>query len=100
MLTTLGSSYSPQTVEGRVLAFIIALYAFAVFGYVTATIASYFVGREAAEPSGSVAGSEEVRALRQEIAALRGQVDRLSVQPQQASRSTADTRLTTGRPRL
>src|SRR4051812_7410761 len=46
MLTTIGSEYFPKTVESRVLCFIIALYGFAVFGYVTATLATFFVGRD------------------------------------------------------
>ena len=45
-MTTMGSDYFPQTAEGRVLCFILAIYAFAVFGYVTATLATFFVGRQ------------------------------------------------------
>lgn len=46
LLTTMGSDYWPRTPEGRVLCLLIALYAFAVFGYVTAAIAAYFVGKD------------------------------------------------------
>ena len=46
-LTTMGSDYFPVTPEGRILGFLIALYAFAVFGYLTATLATFFIGREA-----------------------------------------------------
>ena len=48
LLTTMGSDYWPRTPEGRVLCLLIALYAFAVFGYVTAAIAAYFVGKDKA----------------------------------------------------
>ena len=41
LLTTMGSEYWPRTPEGRVLCLLLALYAFAVFGYVTAAIAAY-----------------------------------------------------------
>jgi len=44
LLTTMGSGYWPQTAEGRLLCFFLALYAFGVFGYVTAAIAAYFIG--------------------------------------------------------
>jgi voltage-gated potassium channel len=44
LLTTMGTEYWPRTPEGRLLCFSLALYAFAVFGYVTAAIAAYFVG--------------------------------------------------------
>jgi voltage-gated potassium channel len=46
LLTTMGSEYWPQTPEGRFLCLLIALYAFAVFGYVTAAIAAYFIGKD------------------------------------------------------
>ena len=47
IMTTMGSAYWPQTVEGRVLCVFLSLYAFGVFGYVTATLATFFVGRDA-----------------------------------------------------
>lgn len=43
LLTTMGSDYWPRSAEGRILCLLLALYAFAVFGYVTAAIAAYFV---------------------------------------------------------
>ncbi len=49
----------------------LALYAFAVFGYVTAAIATFFVGRDAADAEDELAGAEEVAALRTEIRLLR-----------------------------
>lgn len=71
MMTTMGSEYWPQTPEGRALCILLAIYAFAVFGYVTATIATFFIGRDAESDHGELAGAREIRALRQEIAALR-----------------------------
>lgn len=46
LLTTMGSEYWPRTPEGRVLCLLLAIYAFTVFGYVTAAIAAHFVGRD------------------------------------------------------
>jgi voltage-gated potassium channel len=43
IMTTMGSDYWPQSPEGRVLCWMLALYAFTVFGYITATIASHFI---------------------------------------------------------
>lgn len=71
LMTTMGSDYWPRSAEGRALCILLALYAFAVFGYVTATLASYFLGRDAADPGGEVAGAADVAALRAELAALR-----------------------------
>jgi voltage-gated potassium channel len=66
VLTTMGSAEWPRTLEGRILCVLISLYAFAVFGYVTATLATYFVGDEAKRDA-----SRETHELRREIAALR-----------------------------
>lgn len=77
VMTTLGSGYSPQTVEGRLLTLLLALYAFAIFGYVTAALASYLVGRDAEDPDAEVAGAKEIHALREEVAALREELRRL-----------------------
>lgn len=47
LMTTLGGAYVPQTAEGRILNFILALYAFVSFGYITATLATFFVTSDA-----------------------------------------------------
>src|SRR5919112_1406187 len=71
VMTTMGSDYFPRTTEGRALCFLLAVYAFAVFGYVTATLATFFVGRDAANEEAEVAGAAQVEGLRAEVAALR-----------------------------
>ena len=78
MVTTIGSDYFPRSAEGRVLCFLLALYGFAVFGYVTATLATFFVGRDAANNESELAGAVDVRALRDEIALLRDEIRVLS----------------------
>lgn len=80
IMTTLGSEYWPQTPEGRILCFFLALYAFAVFGYVTATLATFFVGRDAENSEAEVAGTQSIEALRAEITALRAEIRTLSRQ--------------------
>jgi len=69
LLTSIGSEYWPQTAEGRVLCFLLSLYGFGVFGYVTAVLASFFIGRDA-EGAGELAGAQAVKELREEIAAM------------------------------
>jgi voltage-gated potassium channel len=81
MMTTIGSQYWPQTFEGRVLCFILALYSFGVFGYVTATLATFFVGRDAESEEGEVAGANEIAALQREVRALREDIRALSQDP-------------------
>lgn len=77
LMTTLGSDFWPQTAEGRMLAFLLALYGFAIFGYVTATLASFFIGREAASSQSDVVGVETIETLRTEIRALRAELREL-----------------------
>lgn len=77
IMTTMGSEYWPQSAEGRLLCFFLALYSFAMFGYVTATLATFFVGRDAENPTAEIAGAESISALRAEIAALREEIQGL-----------------------
>lgn len=81
VMTTMGSQYWPQTEEGRVLCLLLSLYAFAVFGYMTATLATFFVGRDAANAEAEVAGADQLTALRDEIAALRDEIRALARPP-------------------
>ncbi len=78
VMTTLGSGYWPVTFEGRVLCVALALYSFGIFGYVTATLATFFVGRDAESADAEVAGSAELTAIRRELTALRAELGALS----------------------
>ncbi len=74
VLTTMGSTYFPKTAEGRALCILLALYAFTVFGYVTATLATFFLSRDAEEDEGEIASSKELAALGGEIVGLREEI--------------------------
>jgi len=76
LLTSIGSQYWPQTTEARVLGFMLALYGLGVLGYLTATIASFFIGRDAERGDGEVAGSLDIKELRDEIIGLREELRR------------------------
>jgi voltage-gated potassium channel len=65
IMTTIGSDYWPKTAEGRILAFLLSVYAFSIFGYVTAALASFLIGREKKSQSN-------------EIEEMRSEVERLS----------------------
>lgn len=71
VLATMGSDAWPRTPEGRLLCLFLAVYAFAVFGYVTAALASYFIGRDAVS---NPEGGTSLERLRSEIAALRDEL--------------------------
>ena len=79
IMTTLGSEYWPLTVEGRVLCWLLALYALGVFSYITANIASFFIGRLPSQIGGaSPAPNPDMTVLREEIATLQAEVRALS----------------------
>jgi len=72
-MTTLRAQYWPQTSEGRILCVLLTVYAFASFGFIAATIASYFIdqGQQTAPPTEVV--PKEIAGPRTEVAALRTQ---------------------------
>lgn len=72
LLTTMGSEYWPRSAEGRLICLLLSVYAFAVFGYITATLASFFVGSDASDERRKTARVEE------ELGRLRVVVDELS----------------------
>ncbi len=71
LVATMGSQFWPHTPEGRILCFLLALYGLAVFGYITASFASFFVGRDAASEEAETVGAADLARLSGEIAALR-----------------------------
>lgn len=46
LLTTLGSDYWPRSGEGRILCTLLAFFAIGTLGYVTAALASFFIGSD------------------------------------------------------
>jgi voltage-gated potassium channel len=78
VMTTIGSDYFPKTAEGRALCFLLALYAFAVGGYVTATLATFFVGQDAENDDAELVGAKSIQALQAEIFALRTEIQALA----------------------
>lgn len=73
ILTTMGSDFFPKTAEGRILCFVLAVYGFCVFGYITASLASFFVESDTGRKEAQIAAAAEIAALRAEIAALRAE---------------------------
>jgi len=90
IMTTMGSDYWPRTGEARLLCVLLSLYAFTVFGYITASLASFFVDRDAERDDAEVAGRKELVALKSEIQSLRQEIREL-VQPRPAGESPPRT---------
>lgn len=70
VITTLGSDFWPETAEGRVLTLFLSVYAVGVFGYLAASLASFFIDRQTKERSRS-SSSEELETIRRELELLR-----------------------------
>ena len=71
IMTTLGSQYWPVTLEGRILCIVLSLFAFTIFGYITASLATFFVGQDAANNKTEIAGAAQINELKSEIIKLR-----------------------------
>ncbi|MEX2173152.1 MAG: ion transporter [Pirellulaceae bacterium] len=74
MLTTMGSEYWPKTSEGRSLCLLLAVYSFAIFGYITATVASFIIQGDAkgADPQAPEnTAAQNLAAVHEELAAIR-----------------------------
>jgi len=74
---TAGNEFNPATPEGRGLAFLIAIFGYTIFGYVTATFATYFIGRDAEEANAPIAGAAEITELKKEITSLTASINEL-----------------------
>jgi len=72
IMTTIGSDYWPITFEGRVLAFLLSVYAFSIFGYITAALASFLIGKD------KESASREIEELRSEVQHLSSEINRFS----------------------
>ncbi len=79
LVTTVNSGLEAATPEARVIAILLRLYAVSVFGYVTASIASYFVGREVEERAAEATGRDNP-ALREQLACVQREVALLRVE--------------------
>lgn len=77
-IITAGSEFWPLTPEGRGLAFLLALFGYTVFGYFTATLATFFIGRDAEEKSAPVAGSKDIAESKNEFSDLKKAIHSLS----------------------
>lgn len=71
IMTTIGSDYWPRTAEGRILTLMLSIYAFSIFGYITAAFASLLVGKDTETSSNEIAElSKEIQRLSSEISKL------------------------------
>lgn len=77
LLTSIASEYWPHTAEGRLLTLLLSMYGFAVFGYITATLASFFVGQDVQSSQSAAVAKQVSAALQDDLAGLREEMTRL-----------------------
>ncbi len=75
---TAGNEFNPATPEGRGLALMIAIFGYTIFGYVTATFATFFIGKDAEDKDAPTAGSNDIMKLREEVSALTKSIEQLN----------------------
>lgn len=85
VMTTLGSDYFPHTAPGRILCFLLSVFAFSIFGYITAAVSSYFINKDADDKRSPVAGEEQIQQVLREIASLREELRRTRQAPADVS---------------
>ena len=68
---TISTDYWPYSPEGKILAFLLGLFSLAVTGYVTAALASYFIGKDIESDEMAISKQKAIADLRVEIQALR-----------------------------
>lgn len=74
LITSIGSDIWPVTPSGRILALLLSIYGLAVFGYITASFASFFIGNDAETPEAPLVGAADLQQLAAEIRDLRVQL--------------------------
>lgn len=77
LVITVGTDFWPKSAEGRILCTLLSLYGFAVFGYITATLASFFIGSDAKSKDAPIVGSDDIQGLRQEVKELKQIITKL-----------------------
>ena len=74
-ITNIGSGYRPVTFGGHVLCLGISIFAVAIFGYLTAVFAAFFIGRDAEDPKSEIPNQRSIHQLAGEVALLRKSIE-------------------------
>jgi voltage-gated potassium channel len=75
LLTTIASENWPQTPEGKTVTLLLSLYSLGVLGYLTAMLASFFIGQDAPNKKKELMDSEQLKTLNQELKLLKEMLD-------------------------
>ena len=89
-LTNIGSGYQPVTSGGHVLCLGISVFAVAIFGYLTAVFAAFFIGRDAEDPTSEIPNQTSIHQLSGEVALLRKAIEDVLKRVPAAAQGTAE----------
>jgi voltage-gated potassium channel len=77
-VVTSNNEFNPSTPEGRGLALIITIFGYTIFGYLTASFASFFIGLDTKKQN-LANETKELQALRKEVTLLSKKIDELKL---------------------
>ena len=69
-MTNIGSSYAIKTQGGQIICLAISVYAAAMFGYLTAVVASFFIDRDIKDPKSEIAREKKLDDIQAEVLRL------------------------------
>ena len=97
-ITNIGSGYRPVTVGGHVLCLGISIFALAIFGYLTAVFAAFFIGLDAEDPKSEIPNQTSILQLSAEVALLRRSIDDVLRRVSDAAPRSAESPSLAGKP--
>ena len=97
-ITNIGSGYRPVTVGGHVLCLGISIFALAIFGYLTAVFAAFFIGRDAEDPKSEIPNQTSILQLSAEVALLRKAIEDVLRRVSDAAPRSAESPSLAGKP--
>ena len=70
-MTNIGTAYSVKTDGGRAICLAVSIYAAAMFGYLTALFATFFIDRAAKDPKSEISTQKSIQEIQIELVSLR-----------------------------
>lgn len=74
-MTNIGSAYAIKTTGGRIVCLAISVYAAAMFGYLTALFATFFIDRETKASMADITRQESLERIQEELIQLRNLIE-------------------------
>lgn len=77
LVMSMGTENWPLTNEGRVMCMLVVIYGLAVFGYITATIATFFIGKDADDSKKTLSANTQWQDIQKELQAIKDEIGKL-----------------------